>query len=213
MTPLVFGLMMGAVPFPPTDPAPSLFRSRKASRNLECERLTVERARELRPGELPPAKPRGEFLERDVVVCAERLLRPGLRDPKDDAILATLEDRVSEVATAAIAARPELETRTWLVETYYPNAPVVTKVSFATKNALMQQGLSVSDRVPTLGAGDIQVLTRMRPEEAYPAACQRYLSKGDLKENDALLAVVSRDPRETILHAGLCVDGNWTWIR
>ena len=77
----------------------------------------------------------------------------------------------------------------------------------------MAQGASVSDRVPTLAAGDIDVITRMSAEDAYPAACQRYYSLGSLKEDDVLLAVVRLDSRETALHAGLCDRGQWRWLR
>jgi hypothetical protein len=71
----------------------------------------------------------------------------------------------------------------------------------------------VSDRVPLLSAEDVNVLTRMHPDAAYPAACQRYAATGALGPGEALLAIVRRDPRETVLHAGLCVDGGWAWLK
>jgi len=194
------------------DPAPSLLRSKAYSRTLDCERLSPQEGAERRPGQIIAAKPRGDFVERSVVVCAERLVRPGVRPPRDEAILAELDARSAEFA-AATSGRPDLEDHTWLVEAYYPSAQVSAKISFAAKNALMGQGRSVSDRTPILAADDILVITRMAPKDAYPAACQRYFANGSLGDNDALLAVVSRDPQETMLHAGLCTSGVWTWLK
>lgn len=197
----------------PTDPAPGLTRSKTRSRSLECERVSAETASQRYPGQILPAAPRGDYTERSVVVCTERLMRPGLRAARDEAILSVLEARVTELANTAGALHPDLSERTWLVEAYYPSAPVATKIAFATKNVLMEEGLRVSDRVPVLSAGDIDVITRMAPDEAYPAACRRYFATGGLGENDVLMAVVSRDPRETTLHAGLCARGQWAWLQ
>lgn len=196
-----------------SDPAPSLTRSKAWSRQLVCERMSVEAASRLRPGLVVPERPRGDFMERSVVLCTQRALRSGLRAERDEAILSDLDVRASEIATAVAATRPDLAARTWLVEAFYPEATVQSKLAFAAKNALMSQGLPVSDRSPTLAVGDVAVLTRMSPAEAYPAACRRYTDQGGLREGDALLAVVSRDPRETALHAGVCADGAWVWIR
>lgn len=195
------------------DPAPGLGHSRSSSRNLDCESLSAEQGLAQRPGEVPVSKPRGDYVERSAVICSERLLRPGLRAPRDEAILSTLDALSTELASNAASRRPDLAGRTWHVETFYPDAQVSAKLSFATKNALVRQGLAVSDRTPVLGAGDIDVLTRLDPEQAYFAACQRYHRTGALGEGHALLAVVSRDERETALHAGLCVDGAWTWLQ
>jgi len=175
--------------------------------------VTAEAGKQRRPGQIVTSSPRGDYIERSAVICTERLMRPGLRPVRDEAILSSLDTRSAEIAITAKSLRPDLQARTWLVEVYYPSAQVASKVSFATKNALMRQGLIVSDRAPTLAAGDVDVLTRMPPDEAYPMACHRYSATGSLREGDALLAVVSLDPRETILHAGLCTRGQWTWLR
>lgn len=195
------------------DPAPSLTMSRDRSRTLQCERVSAAVARQRYPGEVPASRPRGEFLERSALVCTQRLMRPGLRADQDEAILSSLASLVEDLTPSATDLHPELATRTWLVEAFYPSSSVSAKISFAAKNALVQEGLLVSDRVPTLSAGDLDVLLRMPPEEAYPAACRRYADNGSLRADDALLAVVSRDRRETILHAGLCADGQWSWLK
>lgn len=196
-----------------TDPAPGLIRTRTASRDLDCERMTAQVGSRLYPGEIDAPDPRGEYVERAAVVCRERLVRPGLRAAGDEAILSSLEASIGGLVGTAASLRPDLAGATWLVEVYHGSGPVAAKVGFATKNALMRQGLQVSDRTPVLGPDDLDVLIRMTPDEAYPAACRRYFDTGSLDEGDALLAVVHRDARETILHAGLCTAGQWTWLR
>ena len=204
--PLVFG-------FPFVMPQPGSWRDRDDARNYSCAFMTVEQAQVARPGAVRPVGPRGDLYERDVVLCQERMLPLGLRLDADEAILSTLDARVKELAGAARSRRPDLEGATWLVEVYYPSPAVSAKIGFATKNALMAEGLGVSDRTPTLAAGDVQVITRMPPNEAYPTACRRYTDNGSLGANDALLAVVLLDRQETALHAGLCAAGSWTWLR
>lgn len=195
------------------DPAPGLLRGKRRSRNLECERMDAETGSQRYPGEIRTSPPRGDFVERSAIVCAERLTRPGLRATRDEAILSALQPLVADLTAAAGDLRPDLGDRTWLVESYYESAQVSAKLSFATKNALVDQGLTVSDRTPTLSAADVEVITRLPPTTAYEAACERYTANGSLHEGDVLLAVVSRDPRETILHAGLCTDGRWSWLK
>lgn len=209
-------VVLGLLFLPPLvhkDPAPGLTMSRARSRTLECERMTAEVASRSYPGQVRATRPRGEYVERSALVCAERLVRPGLRTDQDAAILYALDPLVNDLTASAADLHPELADHTWLVEAFYPSGQVSAKLSFAAKNALVERGLQVSDRTPTLSAGDVDVLTRMAPQEAYPSACRRYTDNGSLRAGDALLAVVSRDPRETILHAGLCTDGQWSWLK
>lgn len=195
------------------DPAPSFYRSKARSRRLDCDRLSLEEALRRYPDTLRPPGPNGDFVERTVLACAERLMRPGLRDPQDEAVLGNLSGTAASLAARVDGLSRELLGRTWLVETYYPSVPVSTKISFATKDALVQRGLQVSDRRPVLSAGDVDVLVRLPPLQAYPAACARYVATGVLRPDDVLLAVVVLDPRETELHAGLCAEGQWKWLR
>lgn len=197
----------------PKDPAPSLVRSKTASRQLECTRLDAQTGSEERPGQIAPTKPRGEFQDRGAVVCQERLVRRGVRAPQDEAVLRDLDATTRALAASAVGEHPELAGRTWLVEVHYADGSVAHKVDFGTKNALLAQGVAVSDRTPRLGAGDVEVLTRLEPMAAYPAACQRYAANGSLGPDDALLAVISLDARSAELHTGLCVDGGWSWLR
>lgn len=211
MTPYV--LLSAVLPFYTDDPAPGLLRSSDSVRSMECAWTDPATVRRDRPGALPPERPRGDYVERSALVCTARFLRPGLRSPADEAVLDQLDVRTREIAAAAGSLRPELAERTWLVEAFHPSAPVTGKITFATKAALMDQGLAVSDRLPTLAAGDVLVLTRLPPDQAYPAACARWSANGTLREGDALLAVLIRDPRETALHGGVCAGGRWEWIR
>ena len=211
---MIFWLSLLILPYKGAqDPAPGLLRSKRASRRLECARVSPETGSQSYPGQIEMARPRGDYVERSVMICRERLLRPDLRAPQDEAILSDLGAHAVAMASAAEALRPDLGERTWLVETHYPSAQVSAKVAFATKNALVRQGLKVSDRTPVLAVGDVEVITRMDPESAYPVACRRYAETGALGPDQALLAVVSLDPRETILHAGLCDRGTWSWLQ
>ncbi len=197
----------------PDDPSPGLVHSRESSRRYDCQRESVTTASRRYPGRVRPDSPRGEYVARSAVLCQERLMAPGSRDALDEAILLTLDDRAAQMATLAGSLHPEFSERTWLVETHYPDAAVSAKIGFATKNALVGQGLSVTDRAPRLAVGDVDVITRLSPADAWPTACQRYVANGSVGSGDALLAVVIRDPRETVLHAGLCTDGGWTWLQ
>lgn len=195
------------------DPTPGLIVSPEQARRYDCERVTPESTQLTHPGQVLPTPSRGDMVERSAIVCRERLVRPGLRDPRDEAVLSDLEARVTELAGTARALRPDLSDRTWLVEVAWPSAQVSAKIDFAAKNALLATGASVSDRGVTLAVGDVGVLSRMAPTDAWPAACTRYAGTGSLREGDALLALVSVDPRDTALHAGLCDRGVWSWLR
>lgn len=212
---MIFGLVLLAVlpALVHPDPAPGLTRKKDPSRSLECAWVSAEVASRTMPGEVRPVRPRGEYVERDALVCEQRLMRPGLREARDEAVLAELDGLTTELATTAGDLHPELADHTWLVEAHYPSPQVAAKLTFATKDVLVRRGLAVSDRAPILSANDLEILTRLAPDEAYEAACVRYAQNGSVRPDDALLAVVSRDARETILHAGLCVDGRWSWLR
>ncbi len=195
------------------DPVPGFVYDRDTIRNLDCERIGGQQGAARYPGVIPAARPRGDFLEREVVICKEKLMRPGLRDAPNEAVLSTLQAQVTELAAAAHSTRPDLSERRWLVEAHHMEVQVASKIDFAAQNALAQQGLRVSDRNPTLGLDDIDVIIRLEPLQAHELACRRYAETGSLGPEEALLAVMILDPRETILHAGLCADGGWQWLR
>lgn len=195
------------------DPLDGWLPSEAALRKLDCDPVTMEGARQLAPGRLPEPSARGDYIERRAVICRERLLEPGIRRPRDDALLSRLRATADETAALVDELDPAERQRTWLVETFHPDPAVGHKIGFAVKNALLDRSLKVSDRAPALAAGDVEVIGRLEQQAAYPLACTRYAAAGSLGAGDALLAVVLRDPRETILHAGVCADGRWRWLR
>ena len=195
------------------DPLDGWLPAQTALRDLDCEAMTTEGARRRAPGQVPESSPRGDYLNRRAVICRERLMPHGARRAQDDAILSRLRITAGDMAAVVAELEAPRRDRTWLVETFHPDSSVAHKIGFAVKNALLDRGLRVSDRAPTLAAGDIEVLGGLDPRAAYPLACTRYASAGSLGTGDALLAIVLRDARETVLHAGLCLDGRWQWLR
>lgn len=189
------------------DPIDGLLPADVAVADLDCTPLTSEGAERLAPGQVPEPE-RGDSLTRRAVICRERLMPRGARRPQDAAILMDLR-RHARIAAASATQRD----RTWLVEVYHPRPAVAEKIDFAVKAALLDRDLTVTDRSPTLAAGDIEVIGRLSHDRAWPLACLRYQATGSVKPTDALLAVVLRDPRETILHVGTCIDGRWQWLR
>ena len=194
------------------DPMPSLTFDRSRMRRFECDRVPALEAQRRRPGRVWARTSREADPDVEWVICAERIAPDGLRGPRDEAVLADLRETAAAAAVAA-AHRPEWAGATFLVEAYYPSAVVGDKIEFAAKNALVERGVAVSDRSPLLAAGDIDVLTRLPPLQAYPAACQRYRDAGGLREGDVLLALVLLDRDASRLQAAVCESGRWTWLR
>ena len=62
-------------------------------------------------------------------------------------------------------------------------------------------------------AGDLEVLHAMPMKDAIRAACRRLFSSGRLKPGDAFLTVALLHRDETQLHAGVCADGGFRWVR
>lgn len=187
-----------------------VLRDRRA-RTLDCSVLDATTASERFPGRVSSPRPRGDYLERTVLACAEHLLRPGLRSPREAAVLSRLQPLTTSIAQRA-AVVSTLSDRTWLVEANDVSAPLTAKVRFATQNALMAAGLAVSDRLPSLGPADARVLGPRSPLVSWPAACVRLHQTGALDSDDALLVVTPLDARQTTLQAGVCADGQWSWL-
>lgn len=195
------------------DPAPGFFMGVKQSRRLVCDPAPLQVILRQNPGRLDEEKPRGDFANRNVMTCEEVVMGEGDRAPQDRAVLDRLAIIAAEIAKE-VANRPsDSESSRWLVEAHHPSAAVSAKIVFAAKTAMVQRGLNVTDRLPPLAVGDVQVLARMPPTLAYAAACRRYFSPKRLKAPDAVLGIVLLDRRETDLHAGTCENGQWTWVR
>jgi len=193
------------------DPIAGPWQSKEEARNLECTRLGQSQAHELHPDQVPEESPRGSFGVTDALSCTQRFMRYGERPDRDEVILSSLRQTVGEITQVASAlGSGEL---TWHVDAFYPGPAVAAKISVTARTQLAERGLKVSDRVPVLAAGDIAVLGRMPASKAYPLACRRYFEQGVLKEQDAFLGLMLVDARETQLHAGLCMRGEWRWLR
>lgn len=195
-----------------TDPAPGFFMSIEESRRLVCARTTFEVMRKRRPGLLDESRPRGEYADRDLVTCEEVVFGEGTRAPQDRALLDRLEAAMADIAKKVAKGRAGASGRTWLVEAHYSSPEVASKIAFAAKTALIENGLQVTDRLPVLAVGDIEVISRMSAFDAYDLACRRYFAPGRLEASDAVLSLLILDRRETRLHAGTCENGRWTWL-
>lgn len=194
-----------------TDPSPGPWQPKAEARNLECVRMSQAEAHELRPDRIPEPPARSTFGVTDALICKRRFLHHDERPARDELILSSLRQMVGEVNQQAGALG--LEGLTWHVDAFYPQPEVAAKIAVASRTDLAERGQKVSDRVPLLAAGDLVVLGGMPPQQAYPLACKRYFDEGTLAEKDAFLNLMILDPREAQLHAGLCVQGKWTWLR
>jgi hypothetical protein len=209
-----FGFLSGALSVLfPTWSAPGVFRTKARARSYICTPLDQRKGAEQHPDVLEAPHPRGAYFSQSLEVCSERVLRDGLRDARDEVVLAHLNEQAAAIVQAVTGTRPDLAERTFLVEAHYPGHAVAPKLRFATQNALMSAGLAVSDRRPTLTTQDVVVLSQLAPDAAYAGACERYAALGSLHDNDALVAVLVRDSRQTDLQAGVCADGRWVWVR
>jgi hypothetical protein len=193
------------------DPSPGFFHSKEESRTLECVRMSQAEVYEREPARVPEPPPRGARTPSDVLVCKRRYLAPDERPARDEAILSNLRGEVSAIVQAAAAAGDP--STIWHVDAYYPGAIVAQKIAVATRTELAERGHKVSDRVPVLAAGDLSVLGRMDPWEQYPLACARTFAEGALVTPEAFLGVMIIDAREGQLHAGVCKEGQWRWLR
>ena len=196
------------------DPLPGVFRTKEDAANMDCRRVTQAEAHALHPGEIPePASRTLAGSTTDVLTCRRRFVRLGERPARDEVILTSLRETAADIVRAAVAQADAKAPVTWHVDAFYPSIEVAAKIAVAARTELAERGHKVSDRVPLLAAGDIATLSRLPPRDAYPAACSRYFAEGVLTDGDAFLALVIVDPRETQLHGGVCVHGEWKWFR
>ncbi len=194
------------------DPSPGIGQTKKETRNLDCTRMSQAEAHERYPGKVPEPAARGTLSRIDALACKRRMLDYGERPARDEAILSTLRESVGDISEVASAVGSD-EGLTWHVDAFYPDPRVAAKIAVAAKTDLAERGRRVSDKVPTLAAGDIAVLSGLSPREAYAVACTRYFAQGVLGNSDAFLGIMIVDPRETQLHAGVCMNGTWRWLR
>ncbi|MBK7861833.1 MAG: hypothetical protein IPJ65_25095 [Archangiaceae bacterium] len=192
------------------DPSAGFVQTKAEARNYDCQRLSQAEAHERYPGVVPEVPPRGTYGSTDALICSRRVLDWGDREGRDEAILNSLGEQVSELTRLATSTAPEHTT--WYVDSFYPQPQVAQKIAIAARVGLVERGQKVSDRVPLLGGGDIAVLARLPPGQAYDLACRRYFAESVLARGEAFLALMIVDARESQLHAGVCLDGAWRWL-
>lgn len=192
------------------DPSPGLFVTKATSRRFECLRLEPAAAHALRPDRFPEPFARMPDLSPEAVQCLPTMLAPGERGRREDALLRELTASVQDLAQRAVTAAPG---RSWLVEAFDPDLELGAKLAAAGRVELARRRHVVSERVPLLAPADVSVISSRPWREAFPLACARYAAEGSLDAQDALLALVTLDARETQLHGGLCADGLWRWLR
>jgi hypothetical protein len=195
-----------------TDPTAGLASTKAQMRRLSCQRLAQAEAHQRFPSEVPENAVRELATgETDALVCENDVMSAGDRSSRDEGILRSLTASTSaltELASASVTAPV-----TWYVDTLYPNQRVASKVSVAARVELAERGRAVSDRVPLLAAGDLEVLSHLSLHQAFVLACTRAFAEKSLTERDVLLAFSIVDVRDTSLHAGLCQQGSWRWLQ
>jgi hypothetical protein len=194
------------------DPAQQAWRGRQEGRQLDCTRMSQAAAHERHPAAVPPPTMRGTALqELDALVCERRMVRYGTRNDRDELVLSTLHAEVTALAQQAMAGTAPA-TR-WLVDAYYPQPEVARKIANATRTTLAAAGQQVSSQPPLLAAADVAILHGLPIADALPWACRRLAAEGTLEATDAFLAVALVRAQETQLHAGICQQGGWRWLR
>ncbi|MBL8957390.1 MAG: hypothetical protein JNK82_41840 [Myxococcaceae bacterium] len=194
------------------DPAAGFLQTKEQARNYDCTRFSQEEAHERHPGLVPEPPARGgNFGVKDALICRRRLVEWGERNGRDEVILTELKGSVDDIVRLAHSTAPEKTT--WYVDAFYPSPQVSQKISVAARVRLAERGQSVSDHVPVLAAGDIAVLARMPPWKSYGIACRRYFDERVLGAGEAFLGIMILDDRESQLHAGVCLSGEWRWLQ
>ncbi|MBX5484774.1 MAG: hypothetical protein IRZ16_23365 [Myxococcaceae bacterium] len=195
------------------DPSLNAFRSKAEARNMECTRVSQAQAHERFPGQVPEPSPRvsSNLMDIDALVCTPRIVRVGERPARDEAILSSLSQSVSDIAQVA-GAVGDPDTL-WHVDAFYPDPRVAHKIAVAARTHLVETGHLVSDRVPLLAAGDLLVMRDLPERKRFELACARFFAEHALGEHEAFLGITVVDPRETQLHAGVCQKGVWQWLR
>ncbi|MDX2020585.1 MAG: hypothetical protein SF187_10110 [Deltaproteobacteria bacterium] len=196
-----------------SDPSAGVLRGKQEARNLECQRISAAEAHARHPVQVPEPPARATGAQVDALDCQRLYMREGERPARDEMVLSSLRRDVAELVAAARAKVPHEPPLVWHVDAFYPDQAVAAKVAVAARTHMAELGLTVSDRVPLLAAGDIAVLGRLPAQQSYPTACARYVDQGVLGDDHVFMGLMIVDGREGQLHAGLCRRGQWTWLR
>ncbi|HEY1099051.1 MAG TPA: hypothetical protein VGF99_08980 [Myxococcota bacterium] len=203
-----------------TDPVHAGWRGRSELRALECERLDQAEAHRRRPSEVPETDRRAQTqMQIDAVVCHRRIVRDGLRDDRDEAVLASMTSDIDAIVaqasayTSSSSSSPSPATSRVIVDAFYPSLPMQGKIRSAALSAFAEAGLTTSTSLPLLAADDIAILGQLNVADALPLACQRLRAEGSLADGDTFVGIALLRPQETQLHGGICQAGVWRWLR
>lgn len=193
------------------DPAFGFFVDETTTRRHDCRQIDLEEARALQPQRFSDRYPRGDFVNREAFYCRESVLGPEVRSPQHTRIFDQLSDKVQTLALN-ISSRIEAN-QTVMVETHHANPLASEKISFATKVALVEAGLSVSDRVAMLPPTELGVIGRLPNAKAHTLSCQRLNALNQLATDEVLLRIIVANDYQTELFAGLCTTRGWSWLQ
>ena len=192
------------------DPGLGIIREPKETRRHECTPLDLNTARKIRPEAFGKNYPRGDFLNREAFLCQEQIVEPGLRSPQTEQLITHLSSLTTTLAAKIQAAHPNVQR--WMVEVHSDEPVVGHKVDFATKVALSELGLQVSDHVPNLRPTDLGVIGRLSHSQAHDVSCRRLIDDFQIDRGDALIRILVVDPRQTNLIYGVCTQAGWSCV-
>jgi hypothetical protein len=199
------------------DPIHASWKGRDELRSMECERLTHPEAFERFPGQLPAPGARSRVIvEVDALACSHKWIEPGSRNARDELILEDLSQEMSEIV--GLAQQQADAGTAWFVDAYYPDPVMVRKIATAARMSFAERGISVYDQAPLMSAGDVEVLRTLQMRDSIPHACRRMFQRGELEdqtntEKRAFLAIALVHEKESQLHAGVCQQGEFRWLR
>lgn len=195
------------------DPIQSGWQGRAALRDLECERLDQAEAHRRHPAEVPATTMKtATMMTTDALVCRRMMVPWDERGGRDGVILARLDEESTAMAGAVTGALGEARGRV-SVDVFHPDPRMAQKIAHASRQALAARGLTTSGLAPLLAAGDVDVLAGLPVERALPVGCARLFAEGTLQAGDTFVGVALLREDETTLHAGLCQEGRWRWLR
>jgi hypothetical protein len=200
------------------DPILAGWVGRSATRDLECERLDQAEAHRRYPAEVPVTPMKlGTLVTRDAVVCRRMVVPWRDRPTRDGVLLAALGTETTQIAGAVVGALESAgdahpRTRVF-VDAFHPDARMAQKIARASRHALAERGLMTMDLAPLVAAADVDVMADLSFEKALAVGCARLRAEGTLGDDDVLVGVALLREQETTLHAGLCRQGRWSWLR
>ena len=200
------------------DPIHAGWLGRAALKDLDCERLDQAEAHRRYPATVPATSMKlGTLVTRDAMVCRRMIVPWSERAHREGALLASLSDEAAHMASAVVSAVSgavdgQRTTRVF-VDAFHPDPRMAHKIARASRHALAERGVQTLDLPPLLAAADVDVVATLPLEKAIAVGCARLHAEGTLSPDDVWVGVALLREHETTLHAGLCRQGRWSWLR